>query len=352
MNILIASHAPWRNTGYGAPVHTLVQMFKGLGHNVAVMAVDHEEKAGIIQTPFVSTIIPPKGDKWGLETIDLYCRYLQVDIILSFFDPWVLREPYKVEGVEWWAWFPVDQDPPPYGLREITTHADKSFSFSDYGAEVMGIKSMPIPVSDTYFDVMQVSKSAARSALQFPQDEKLILFNGTFLGGDRKALRQSLEGYSLYKNSGGEGKLILNTDMTSELSGLIGSRGLEGKVLVIPPFTRIYMLAQESVHALLLRAMDVILHPSAAEGFGLVLAEAAAAGVPVIGAKNTSQPQVIGKNGIMVEDLTEETAPQGGKWYRPTPEGICDALHQDLDMIPDGTRFTIERCAELWSKEF
>jgi glycosyltransferase involved in cell wall biosynthesis len=65
-------------------------------------------------------------------------------------------------------------------------------------------------------------------------------------------------------------------------------------------------------------------YPSTYEGFGLPLAEAMAAGCPVIAADRTALPEVLGDAGILVE------AEDAGAW--------ADAMRRVLDDEPLRTR--------------
>jgi glycosyltransferase involved in cell wall biosynthesis len=62
-----------------------------------------------------------------------------------------------------------------------------------------------------------------------------------------------------------------------------------------------------------LRGMDVLLHPALEESFGMVVAEAMALGVPVIGGlRSGAVPWIVGTDGILI-DVTD-------------PSSICAAL--------------------------
>lgn len=94
-----------------------------------------------------------------------------------------------------------------------------------------------------------------------------------------------------------------------------------------------------ALHAL----ADVFCSPSGYEGFGLTVAEAMAAGVPVVASRNSSLPEVVGDAGVLLDALT--------------PEAIAAALRALL-LDPDRRRrlgaagaaraatFTWERAAE------
>jgi len=51
-----------------------------------------------------------------------------------------------------------------------------------------------------------------------------------------------------------------------------------------------------------MNAMDVMILPSRNEGFGAVIIEAQACGVPVVGSSNGGIPEAIGDGGIVIEE--------------------------------------------------
>lgn len=366
MKILLVSHAPWRNTGYGAPVDTISKVFISLGHSVYIMAIDGKTSPGTVkwalpgQNTITRVFIPP--DNWGEAVIDEFCAMLGIDLIVSFFDPWVLKEGYDVPGVPWWAWFPVDQAPLPWGLEDSLGPANRKFVFSQWGAYfVPGAKAMFIPIAGEYERAKAIDKLDAKRMFGL-QEGKTFLFNGPNLLGDRKNLKNTLKGFALYKQRGGQGRLVINTSLHGPIDviAMVNNLSMAEHIIPISSMTRLYALDKAN-HAALLRATDVLVHPSAAEGFGLVIAEAMATGTPVIVGGNTSQPEVLGigsgfkKGGIIIDDVTQEVAPQGGFWHRPTVEGIASALEVDLsEFSPEfsAVRFTFDESKALWEKEF
>jgi len=356
MNILLACHAPWRNTGYGAPARQIVEMFNGLGHAVVIMVIDGAGDAGAMKWEGITVIFPP--DRWGESIVSQLCHYYKIDTVVSFFDPWVFAG-YDV-SVPWYPWFPVDQYPIPFGLEISLERAKKSFVYSEWGVNTLqaampdlDVCRMPIPISQKYFDAAGVPKKTAKEALSLPLDVRIVGMSGSNIGGDRKSLNEAIAGFSLYAD-GKDDMLLMNVRAIQAYNLPYIAETLGAKnISFVDSFTKDYVLGTPARQALLYRAMDVLLHPSAAEGFGLCLVEAMATGTSVIGAENTSMPEVIGKGGILVNDTIGVVSPQGGTWSRPTPIGIAKALDADLsgcDPITSAERFTVEKCQAMWEE--
>lgn len=78
----------------------------------------------------------------------------------------------------------------------------------------------------------------------------------------------------------------------------------------MPGVTLVGRVADELVPGLVAGAEAAVV-PSLYEGFGLPALEAMAAGVPVVAARTSALPEVVGDGGVLVD---------------PTPEGLAEGL--------------------------
>ncbi len=72
-----------------------------------------------------------------------------------------------------------------------------------------------------------------------------------------------------------------------------------------------------------MNAMDVMILPSRNEGFGAVVIEAQACGVPVVGSSNGGIPEAIGDGGIAVEE--------GENFEKRFAEAVINLLENPID---------------------
>jgi len=72
-----------------------------------------------------------------------------------------------------------------------------------------------------------------------------------------------------------------------------------------------------------MNAMDVMILPSRNEGFGAVIIEAQACGVPVVGSSNGGIPEAIGDGGIVVEE--------GENFEKRFAEAVINFLENPID---------------------
>ncbi len=341
MKVLLASHAAWRRTGYGGPVRHLVRQWRRYGHSVDVLAqkeygpavLDYATK----ENETIRHYMPPEGDPQG-ESVYMGIAHMRgCDLIVSLCDPWVLKNPNGYGGADfapWIAWFPVDQSPPQRGLAESVQDAQLRLAFSEWGASLMN-------------DVGVASK-AMRLGVDLdtfrPMADNPIGFNGFAVGlvasnlhRDRKNLENAMFAFSDFARTHKDATLVVWSDPDGwiDLPGIVKALGLHNQVIFGDVWSRNYGATAEYM-ALLYSSFDVLLLPSAAEGFGLPLIEAMACGTPVIAGRNSSMTELVPPEcGWLIEDSDAEYSWLGGWWRRPTVAGIQEALEAAYDADRD-----------------
>lgn len=338
MKILFATHAPWRPTGYGAPAMTVTRIWQTLGHQVFILAVDSGMGPGFLQYRGIHVAMPD-NDLFGQDIIRRLCDYFAIDVVVSHFDPWVLRGDgygHEATGRPWLAWTPIDQEPLARNLGEILWKADKVLALSRYGEDALrqaGIKRVmyvPLPIDTTLF-APGTPEEKARSRSMFGLDEQLVVgLAGSNSRGDRKALAEQIEGFCAFAVENGKErtKLLFMGEPYGEIPVpvLMGALGCLECLVAPDAFSYRYPLAERPAMAHFYRSCDVLLHATAAEGFGQCIVEAMASGVPVIYNATTSMPELAGPLGIPVTSQERVFSVHGGWWYRPQPEAVAGAL--------------------------
>jgi alpha-1,3-rhamnosyl/mannosyltransferase len=156
----------------------------------------------------------------------------------------------------------------------------------------------------------------------------------------RKNLETALRAFERLADSGAEHHLVV-----------AGARGWSDDDLVARLdsarwSSRVHRVGRVTDDALvtLYRGADCFLFPSRGEGFGLPLLEAMACGTPVVAARTSSIPEVVGDAGVLCDpgDLTETAA---------ALERVVGsrATHDELVRLGEerARTFTWARCAEL-----
>lgn len=146
-------------------------------------------------------------------------------------------------------------------------------------------------------------REAVRSELQIPSEDKIALFVGRML--KRKGIDTNLDGLGPILH---EANLHLvyvgGTDQGPE-GFFAGEAGLLERMkeqIVCKGWTdKVHFLGRRSDVPHLMVSSDVLVHPARIEGFGLILAEAMAAGLPVVASNVQGIPEVLaGSDSIMV----------------------------------------------------
>lgn len=75
-------------------------------------------------------------------------------------------------------------------------------------------------------------------------------------------------------------------------------------------------------------AADVFMSTSRGEGFGLTLAEAAMAGLPIVAQNVSSIPEVVGPGGLLLEPAMRLTVPSGEDVCLASPDSFTNALER------------------------
>ncbi len=117
---------------------------------------------------------------------------------------------------------------------------------------------------------------------------------------------------------------------------------------------RVIFLGRRKDVAQLMTASDIFVLPSIREAFGLVLLEAAIAGLPVVATNVGGIPEIIenGKSGILVEPKDSEDLALAIKLLLKNPQDtqtLCKNLRIKVDMEFDA-RLMAQRTADVYDK--
>jgi glycosyltransferase involved in cell wall biosynthesis len=337
--ILLAAHAAWRTTGYGAPVLPWAREMKRLGHEVAVLAVE-ERGPGRMVYEGLTHYLPQKTAPMGETVIGRVAQHWKAQVIVSLIDPWALGPAgYAVNGIPWIAWCPVDQSPPQQGLVERLRHAALTVPFSTFGAEALQERApelnkhpIPLGVDTTLFSPNANARKRGRELWGMADSAFVVGMVAANLPADRKALAQNVGGFCEWARTRPEAHLVLWTQARGGVNlpaylAQFPDEVAERVKLVDPAYFAYTASASELAD--FYNSLEVLLSASAAEGFGLTPLEALACGVPVIGAENSAMPEMISERvGWLVREQTPEWSWLDGWWKRPTVLGVATTLER------------------------
>lgn len=238
------------------------------------------------------------------------------------------------------AWRFPDESPPVPAAIEEARRADAVICVSEFSAreavELLGISDPHVVhngVDDRFFDAPMLDPDARRS-LGLP--DAYVLHAGG--ASHRKNLEALAAAWPLVRRERPDLELVLagppHRRRTELFAGMSGIR-LVGRL-------------PDEVMPGVVASAAVVVVPSLYEGFGLPALEAMAANVPVVAARTSSLPEVVGDAGILVEPTGAGIA-----------GGLLDATRGDADgglvraARERAGEFTWERSAEeharIWS---
>jgi glycosyltransferase involved in cell wall biosynthesis len=181
--------------------------------------------------------------------------------------------------------------------------------------------------------------AAARRRLGIPESAFLVGYCGRVTPEKNlRFLARSVMRF-LERETRADFLVVGDGELLSEIRRLFGRNGL-GSRLFTPGVQRGSDLADSY------RAMDVLAFASRSETQGLVLAEAMAAGVPVVGLEAPGVREIIEhrRNGVLVPEQDEEAFAGALEWVRGLPPPERSALIEGAQRTAEA--FSVPRSAE------
>jgi glycosyltransferase involved in cell wall biosynthesis len=179
--------------------------------------------------------------------------------------------------------------------RALTAVTDRVIACSgaagDHVAELLGVPPERLTVVPNAVDTERFARgdrAAARAALGIPDGRRAVALVGRI--DDQKGQDDYVRAAPLVRAAHPDALLLLvgstaKDDVAAPIRDLIGAEGVEDVVR----FTG-YVDDMPGLYA----AIDVLAAPSRSEGFGLMLVEAMAAGVPIVASAVGAIPEVVG----------------------------------------------------------
>jgi glycosyltransferase involved in cell wall biosynthesis len=341
--LLFHSNAPWSPTGYGQ--QTAIFAPRLAEHYKTSISAFYGLEANAIPWKGIP-VLPGMAGLYGNEHILEHVKAvfgddLRSGLVFTLMDVWVL-------DLEVWgqlntaAWVPVDHEPCPQPVRDYFDTGVPPIAMSRFGQRMLedfdplycphGIETSVYKAHD---------QRESREYLGLPQDCFLVGMVAANKGNpSRKCFQEAFQAFRELHSRHKDAHLYLHTEATGRFQGvhipqLLHATGVPGRTVHLSDQYRTVHLPFKDDHmARVYSAMDVLLMPSAGEGFGLPSVEAQACGVPVIVSDFSAQPELVGA-GWTVGGTKHYTAI--GSWQiRPDVSEIADALKAAYGMSKAG----------------
>jgi len=312
----ISPVTPFTPTGYGRVSYYLPRELEKLGHEVHMLS-SRGLDAGRFTIDGFRLYAPIKQGALVTDQAVRLFKELEADIAIYMADFWPYAESLAALGKEipLILHSPIDHFPVVKIETIVINEAMMLATLSHCGvqwAKEAGCENVMYAPHGCNLDIYKPGdKKTARAALGWPEDKFIYLTVATNKG-DRKNLAGLLRAYCdmLLKRPelGDKTRLALHTypyedeynQEGYDLWNVAASLGILPNTLWTEPMKYLLGLPESQV-ALMYQAADVHVLPSKTEGFGLPLIEAGACGIPSIASNFASMPEIVGKDGWLID---------------------------------------------------
>lgn len=371
MRILFSAAAPWCNGSYGKPLRSVLPLLHEAGHELAV-ACFYGFMGAVLDTHIASVpvrLYPAVRDTRLNDIIQQHSEEFEADCVISFQDVWVCEGWGYPKGFTWIPWMPVDTSPVTPRIKQALEGSFVPMVYSQWGTDELVAAGWPtakyVPLGVDLDVYKPQPQTLARQTLGIPD----VPFIAGMVAGNaslppRKCFPEVLQAWKRYLDGGGDGLLYIHTTLTPtrqdgfDFALALEQLGLkwstlndpddarwEGAQVIFPNQYRMFCHAIEDDElSLIYNAMDVLLSPSQAEGFGLPILEAQACGKPVVTLNVTSMPEITFA-GLCIEPVQPVWEPLGG-WRGVAPiDGILEAIIWAREMADatEGSKYLAEK---------
>jgi glycosyltransferase involved in cell wall biosynthesis len=301
------SGPPWYRTGFGQQAGMVLNSLAALDYRFVVSSPEppQEGLAGVPHLPSPEL----SGRDLARNTHAAFSGASSRPRAIAFVNSERIADDL-CEDLDLVLWLPFNFSPPPRRLRSYIasrgpTQVLALTNWAQSSLKENGIEStyMPHGVDRSVFTPAPDRGIVMR--------ERLGLDRGAFVAGfvgannewfgNRKSLPEILAAFSAFAATHADAYLYLHTDMSGRLLGegldvlAIAEQfaPLSGRLLYTSPAEYERGWSRSEI-ADLYRAMDVLVAPSAGEGFGIPVIEAQACGIPVIVSNWATQAELVG----------------------------------------------------------
>ncbi len=284
--LLWHSNSPTVPTGYGAQTALFAERLKE--HYGLTISAFYGIEGSMIPWGGIP-LLPGMGATYGNETILEHAKATFGDeegLVVTLLDAWVL-DPNVWKQLRVASWVPVDHDPCP---ERVTSFLQGSgavpIAMSKFGQRMLeetGLDPLYVPHAVDTKIYRQVGRVKARKAIGFAPDPFIVGMVAANVGNpSRKCFAEAFEAFKLFHAKHKDSRLYLHTEATGRFGGvdlpaLIRRLGLDpDAVIFCDQYRAVHLPQPPDVMANVYSSFDVLLSPSAGEGFGIPVIEAQA----------------------------------------------------------------------------
>jgi glycosyltransferase involved in cell wall biosynthesis len=348
--ISIASNTPGSPTGYGVQGLLVAERLKRDGYDVAALSnYGLEGNMSTLETKFGSIPHYPRGlTLYSGDVLPLHHNHFLngrdiPNAILTLYDAWVYNDVPNLDKLKFWSWTPVDHiTVPPKVAQWAKRENVKTISMSPFGQrqfEALGVDATYIPHAvDTaqYYRRDNINGYKLREYMGVPEDAFLVgMVSANKANGSihRKAFAENLLAFALFRKENPNSYLYIHSEPSRayggfQLSVLMRAVGLPEDAVLFPDPVKLRYGYSTDEMAGIYSSLDVLLHASYGEGFGVPAIEAQACGVRVIGSNWAATPDLLGDDSFLVDGQPFWDEAQASFFMIPLIPSLVNALKE------------------------
>lgn len=327
------SNAPFAGTGYAQQTALFTPLLKE--HFDLTISAFWGLEGAVLPWNGIP-VLPGIGSTYGNECIGDHVGKVfggpRDGIVFTLMDVWVL-DPHLWSQFNVASWVPVDHEPAPDPVVDFF-HGSGAIpiAMSKFGERMLRDADLdPLYVPHGVDMSIYRPVENAREQTGLPEDAFIVgMFAANKGNPSRKCFAEALTAFKAFQSTHKDAVLYLHTEATGRIGGvrlpdLIRKLRIDPESVIFPDqYRAMHFPHRPEQMAELFSSCDVLLAPSAGEGFGVPVIEAQACGVPVIVSDFSAQPELVGA-GWMVDGTTTYTAI--GSWqFKPSVEDIASCL--------------------------
>ena len=348
--ISIASNTPGSPTGYGVQALLVAERLKRDGYDVAALSnYGLEGNLSTLETKFGSIPHYPRGlTLYSGDVLPLHHNHFLngrdiPNAILTLYDAWVYNDVPNLDKLKFWSWTPVDHiTVPPKVAQWAKRENVKTISMSPFGQrqfEALGVDATYIPHAvDTsqYYRRDNIAGFKLREYMGVPEDSFLVgMVSANKANGSihRKAFAENLLAFALFRKENPNSYLYIHSEPSRVYGGfhlatLMKAVGLPEDAVLFPDPVKLRYGYSTDEMAGIYSSLDVLLHASYGEGFGVPAIEAQACGVRVIGSNWAATPDLLGDDSFLVDGQPFWDEAQASFFMIPLIPSLVNALKE------------------------
>ena len=332
-NLLWHSNAPWSPTGYGSQTAAFAPHLKE-HFNLGISAF-YGLEGNILPwegIPVMPGLGMTHGNEAIMEHVNVFLGEPRNGLVVTLMDVWVL-DPAIWRQLNVACWVPIDHQPCPPPIADFFRQSGAvPIAMSRFGEEQLAdLDPLYCPHGIDTKTLKPIPKATAREATTMPQEAFIVGMVAANKGNpSRKCFSEAFQAFKPFRDKHPEAKLYLHCEATGRFDGvdlptLARACGLNLEdILFADQYRVVHYPFDLKTMANVYSSLDVLLMPSAGEGFGIPAIEAQACGVPVIVSDFSAQSELCG-SGWTVSG-TKHYTPLKAWQFKPDVEDILDAL--------------------------